>query len=64
MDANDKSTLIDHDATVHQKQHLCALVDQRQMKTVANLARNGQYICRACGRVAARAEDLCEPVNL
>lgn len=64
MEANEKPRLIDHDATVHQKQHLCALVDQRQMKTVADLSRNGQYFCRACGRVAARAENLCEPVDL
>jgi len=55
--------LHDHDTTAHKK-HLCELVQTRQMETVAELARDGQYICRLCGRVAAKAENLCEPVKL
>jgi putative intracellular protease/amidase len=55
--------LRDHSEQEHQR-HLCMLVDQRRMQTVAELARNGRYICAICGRVAAKAENLCEPVAL
>lgn len=55
--------LRDHTESEHQR-HLCTLVDQRRMQTVAELARNGRYICAICGRVAAKPENLCEPVGL
>jgi hypothetical protein len=55
--------LRDHDADQHEK-HLCELVANRQMATVAELAKNPEYICAYCGRVAAKAENLCEPVRL
>ncbi len=55
--------LIDHNEADHDK-HLCALAATRQMKTLARLARDGKYLCRACGRVAAKAENLCDPVKL
>jgi hypothetical protein len=57
------SALTDHDAAEHEK-HLCILAELRQMGTVAKLAKDGKYICHACGRVAADAENLCEPVKL
>ncbi|MHB1131052.1 MAG: hypothetical protein ACYC4L_01550 [Chloroflexota bacterium] len=60
----DQGTLTDHDREAHEKNHLCMLVEARQMKTVADLSRNPQYICRACGRVAANAGNLCEPAKL
>jgi hypothetical protein len=55
--------LRNHDEHSHQ-QHMCTLVDARQMQTVAELAKNGQFICRICGRVAAKSENLCESVPL
>jgi hypothetical protein len=55
--------LTDHDAAAHEN-HLCILAELRQMGTVAKMARDGKFICHACGRVAANAENLCEPVKL
>ena len=59
----EKEVLSNHVADEHQ-QHLCVLVEARQMQTVADLARDGKYICGRCGRVAAKPENLCEPVKL
>jgi hypothetical protein len=28
------------------------------------LVRNGQFMCKICGRVAAREKNLCKPVKL
>jgi hypothetical protein len=28
------------------------------------LVRNGQFMCKICGRVAAREQNLCKPVKL
>jgi hypothetical protein len=61
--AKEEKTLTDHDPARHDE-HLCMLVEVRQMETVAKLAKDGKYICHACGRVAAKAENLCEPVKL
>ncbi len=58
-----EEALIDHNEADHDK-HLCALAATHQMKTVARLAKDGKYFCRACGRVAAKAENLCDPVKL
>lgn len=55
--------LKDEKADVHYR-HLCKLVQERQMYTVARLAMGARYICRSCGRAAARDENLCEPVKL
>jgi len=55
--------LIDRDRHAHEH-HLCRLVSERQMARVANLARDGQYICHICGRVANKADNLCEPTKL
>ena len=55
--------LVDHDTKAH-AQHMCELVANRQMETAAKLAKNGEYICRLCGRVAAKPENICEPVKL
>ena len=41
-----------------------ALVDRRQMLTVARLAKDGKHICVICGRVAEGEENLCAPVAL
>ena len=47
----------------HEK-HLCDLVGQRKMGQVATLAKDAKYMCSVCGRAAAKAANLCEPVEL
>ena len=44
--------------------HLCSLVAHRQMNKVADLAKGANYVCYICGRAAAKAESLCEPVEI
>ena len=50
--------------TNHEK-HLCQIfeggvaVDQWK-----GLVKEGKYFCRKCGRVAAKAENVCDPVPL
>jgi hypothetical protein len=44
--------------------HLCELTTKRKMDKVARLAKNAQYMCHICGRAAAKAANLCEPVAL
>ena len=44
--------------------HLCNLVAHRQMNLVAGLAKGANYVCYICGRAAAKAENLCEPVEI
>ena len=56
--------LSDCDPDTHRDKHLCALVDRKQMLTVARLAKDGKHICAMCGRVAAAEENLCAPVAL
>jgi hypothetical protein len=47
----------------HEK-HLCWLTLERRMDEVAKLAKDAKYMCFVCGRVAANAENLCEPVQI
>ena len=42
--------------------HLCDLVARRQMDKVADFSKDAKYICFICGRAAADASNLCEPV--
>ncbi len=49
--------------TGHAK-HLCQLVSQRKMDQVANLSKGAKYLCHICGRAAAKAGNLCEPVEI
>ena len=44
--------------------HLCQLVGGRQMDKVADLSKGAKYICHICGRAAAKAGNLCEPVEI
>ena len=44
--------------------HLCELTVKRQMDKVGRLAKNARYVCHICGRAAAKASNLCEPVEL
>jgi hypothetical protein len=42
--------------------HMCELVSKRKMNDVANLSKDARYVCHICGRAAAKAGNLCEPV--
>jgi hypothetical protein len=44
--------------------HLCELVRKREMDKVAELAAGAKYVCHICGRAAAKAAHLCEPVEI
>jgi hypothetical protein len=44
--------------------HLCELTAKRNMMQVAKLAKGAKFVCHICGRAAAKAENLCEPVKL
>jgi len=44
--------------------HLCDLTAKRRMAEVARLAKGAKYICHICGRAAAKAANLCEPVEI
>ena len=48
----------------HEK-HLCKLVeDKTPTEKLKPLVKNAKYICKGCGRVAAKAENLCAPEPL
>ena len=44
--------------------HLCMAENigfvERNLQSFKEFVRNPQYICKKCGRAAARAENLCE----
>jgi hypothetical protein len=45
----------------HEK-HLCKLVeDKTPTEKLKPLVKNSKYICKGCGRTAAKAENLCAP---
>jgi hypothetical protein len=48
----------------HEK-HLCTLVeDKTPIEKLKPLVKNAKYICKGCGRAAAKAENLCAPEPL
>jgi len=56
--------LADCDPESHHKELLCAFADRKQMLTIARLAKDGEYFCTLCGRVASEAKYICAPVLL
>jgi len=44
--------------------HLCELVRARKMDEVAALSKGAKHVCHICGRAAAKASSLCEPVEI
>lgn len=46
--------------------HLCHLVEDMGIgiDEYKQLIKNAKFLCKKCGRVAAREENLCEPVKL
>jgi len=47
-------------------EHLCHLVEHRgiEINQYKPLVRNAKFLCKKCGRVAAKEENLCEPIKL
>jgi len=44
--------------------HLCDLTAKRKMDKVAELSKGAKYVCHICGRAAAKAKNVCEPVKI
>jgi len=44
--------------------HLCVLAAKKRIKKVAEIAKNPQFICCICGRVASDEKYLCEPKKI
>ena len=45
--------------------HLCEMVKRGEdVETYKALVKNAKFMCEICGRVAAKAENLCEPIPL
>jgi hypothetical protein len=45
--------------------HLCYLAEQNAAtEQLKPLVKNPKYICKGCGRAAAKAENLCSPEPL
>ena len=62
VDLTSPSTLLGHDDSTH-RQHLCQLVERREMRRVAELGKDARYFCGWCGRAAANADNLCDPID-
>lgn len=47
-------------------QHLCHLIEygEATIDDIKSLVKNARWICRKCGRVAANAQNVCEPEQL
>lgn len=52
------------DACPDHDQHLCHIVNLRNMKTAALLAKDAQYFCSVCGRAAKEDKNICQPVKI
>lgn len=45
--------------------HLCDMAERGvDIQTFKDLVRNAKFICKKCGRAAAKEENLCEPIPL
>jgi hypothetical protein len=44
---------------------LCSIVETGTIdEKYKELVRGGKFVCSSCGRVAAKAENLCKPTSL
>jgi len=60
-------TVPEHKLSINHKghsKHLCELTAKRNMAQVAKLSKGAKFMCHICGRSAAKAENLCEPVKI
>jgi transposase-like protein len=47
------------------ERHLCKLVaDKTSTEKLKPLVKDSKYICKDCGRTAAKAENLCSPEKI
>jgi len=45
--------------------HLCNMAKMgADLKMIKNLVKDAKFICKKCGRAAAKEENLCEPTPL
>jgi hypothetical protein len=46
--------------------HLCTMAESGEatLEQIKNLVKNPKFICKMCGRVAAKKQNLCDPVDL
>jgi hypothetical protein len=66
-DADKKMTVREHklfEKHTGHASHMCDLVAKRKMAQVARAAQGAKYICHICGRAAAKASGLCEPIEI
>ncbi len=50
---------------VEHEKHLCSIVDSgATLEEFKKLVKNPKFICKQCGRAAAKEENLCAPVPL
>ena len=43
---------------------LCKLAKKGRIKKIGELAKGARFVCAKCGRAAARAGNLCKPVEM
>jgi hypothetical protein len=52
----------------HHQHHLCELTGKGMHKTdpkkYHELVQNPSFVCKSCGRVASKKDNLCSPVAL
>ena len=46
--------------------HLCHMAESGEftLEQIKALVKDPKFICKTCGRVAAKEENLCDPVSL
>jgi hypothetical protein len=55
-----------HTKAEHEEK-MCALTccpHDLPLEKIKTLTKNAAYVCKACGRAAANAKNLCEPVKI
>ncbi|MHA2297584.1 MAG: hypothetical protein ACXAEU_04095 [Candidatus Hodarchaeales archaeon] len=56
--------LLDNDHENHEN-HLCTQVGKgTPMDEYKKLVKDGNFVCKICGRVAGKKGNLCDPVTL
>jgi len=54
----------EHTCSGDHKGHLCVLASAARFEEIIALAKEPRFICFNCGRVADKAENLCNPMPL
>jgi hypothetical protein len=50
---------------VNHEKHLCSMVASgATIDEYKNLVKDPKYLCRGCGRLANKSENLCDPVEI